>query len=132
MVIKIRISPGELIDKITILEIKAASIKDKQKLKIIAEEQMLLNKEFEKVQKNFPAALGKIKALKKKLYIINKKLWDTENKLRLMESKKNFGKEFIEAARLVYLYNDSRSRIKNDFNRLLGSKLSEIKSYAKY
>ncbi len=132
MVIKIRISPGELIDKITILEIKAAVVKEKAKLKIIASEQKLLNKEFKKIQKNFPASLGKIKALKKKLHNVNKKLWDTEDKLRLMESKNKFGQEFIEAARLVYLYNDNRSKIKNDLNQLLGSKLSEIKSYAKY
>lgn len=132
MVIKISISPGELIDKITILEIKSASVKDKLKLKIIASEQKLLNKEFEKIKKNFPASLGKIKALKKKLYSINKKLWDTEDKLRLMESKKKFGKEFIEASRQVYLNNDKRSKLKNELNNLLGSKLAEIKSYAKY
>ena len=132
MVIKIRISPGELIDKITILEIKAAAVKDKAKLKIIASEQKLLTKEFEKIQKNFPSSLEKIKSLKKKLYSINKKLWDTEDKLRHMESKKKFGKEFTEAARQVYMYNDNRSKIKNNLNRLLGSKISEIKFYAKY
>ncbi len=132
MVIKIRISPGELIDKITILEIKAASVKDKSKQKIIASEQKLLIKEFKKIQKNFPLSLVKVNSLKKKLYSINKKLWDTEDKLRLMESKKKFGKEFIEAARQVYLNNDNRSKIKNDLNNLLGSKLTEIKSYAKY
>ena len=132
MDIQIPISPGELADKITILEIKAKLIKDKEKRKSINSELKLLNKEFDKIKKSFPKISGKINARKKKLYDINKKLWNIEDKLRLMESKKEFNDKFIKAARMVYKYNDSRSGIKNEINGLLGSKISEVKSYAKY
>lgn len=132
MIIKIPISPGELIDKITILEIKTEFIKDNAKLEVINNELYQLNKEFEKILDDFPKLEKKINALKKDLYIINHKLWYTENKLRFFESKKDFQSKFIEEARMVYKHNDKRAKLKNNVNKLLGSKISEIKSYSKY
>lgn len=76
--------------------------------------------------------MKKIDFIKKELSKVNRKLWDTENKLRNLESKKEFHDEFINAARMVYKYNDKRAKLKNEINKLLGSKISEIKSYTKY
>jgi Family of unknown function (DUF6165) len=132
MIIKVPISAGELIDKITILEIKKKFIKEKSGLNKVQSELKLLNKELEKIIKNFPVPVKKIKSFKKNLYTINRKLWDTENRIRTFESKKEFGGEFVGAARQVYLLNDKRSKIKNLINKLLGSKISEVKAYSKY
>ena len=132
MVIKIPISPGELIDKITILELKTEFITDEATLDVINSELEHLNKEFENILDDFPKLSKKINSFKKELYNINKKLWDTENKLRLHESKKEFHDDFIESARMVYKHNDKRAKLKREVNELLGSKISEIKSYLKY
>jgi len=132
MIIKIPISPGELIDKITILQIKTEFITDGVKLNVINDELSHLNSEFDKIKDDFPKLLKKINTFKKELYKVNRNLWDTENKLRLFESKKEFLDEFIEAARMVYKYNDKRAKLKNEVNELLGSKISEVKSYSKY
>lgn len=132
MVIKIPISPGELIDKITILEIKTEFITDEAKLEVINSELEHLNLEFEKIHYDYRNLSKKINSFKKELYNINKKLWDTENKLRLHESKKEFHDDFIESARMVYKHNDKRAKLKREVNELLGSKISEIKSYLKY
>jgi predicted nucleic acid-binding Zn-ribbon protein len=132
MVIKIPISPGELIDKITILEIKTGFITDEIKLSVINNELSHLNIEFDKISNDFPKLWKKINTFKKELYNVNRNLWDTENNLRLFESKKEFLDDFIEAARMVYKYNDKRAKLKNEVNELLGSKISEVKSYSKY
>lgn len=132
MIVKIQISAGELVDKITILQLKTEFISDETKLEIINNELKQLYKEFEKIQGDFPKLLKKINTFKKELYKINHKLWHTENTLRLFESKKEFHDEFIEAARMVYKYNDKRAKLKNEVNELLGSKISEVKSYSKY
>jgi predicted nucleic acid-binding Zn-ribbon protein len=130
--IKIQISAGELIDKITILELKTEYIKDKDKLGIINKELKLLNRELDYLYYDFPKLKRKLKSHKSELYKINNKLWETENKLRVFESYKDFKDDFIEAARKVYIYNDKRSKIKNKINELLGSKLNEVKDYTKY
>jgi len=130
--IKIPISAGELIDKLTILELKTEHIKDKDKLVIINKELKLLNREYDYLLYDFPKLKRKLNSLKTELYKINNKLWDTENKLRVFESHKEFKEEFIEAAREVYICNDNRSKIKNKINELLGSKISEVKDYSKY
>ena len=130
--IKIQISAGELIDKITILELKTEYIKDKAKLGSINKELKLLKREFDYLLYDFPRLKRKLNSLKSELRKINNKLWDTENKLRVFESHKEFKEEFIEAARKVYIYNDKRSKIKSKINELLGSKLSEVKDYTKY
>ena len=132
MIIKIPISAGELIDKITILEIKADMIDDEHKLGIIKKELSLLRKEFDRIEHDFPNLTKKINSFMEDLYSINRKLWNVENKLRSMESHREFESEFIEAARKVYKLNDKRAKVKAKINKLFGSPISEIKSYTKY
>jgi len=119
------ISAGELIDKITILEIKKAKINDNEKLKDIEKELSSLNATF---KKSIPDP-SKIKILIDKLKSINFKLWDIENGKRLAEKNNDFGEKFIELARSVYKSNDERSKIKLEINNILGSSIKEIKSY---
>ena len=121
-------SSGELIDKITILKIKKKKISNKTKLKNINNELNLLNDIYKK-------SFGKGKKIilyEEQLLNINKKLWVIEDKIRFEESKKNFGKEFVDLARQVYLNNDERSKIKKKINKLPGSHIVEEKSYKSY
>ena len=122
------ISTGELIDKISILKIKKKKIKNKSKLKNIINELLLLNKIL---NKNFKKN-NKILIYEKKLTQINKKLWDIEDKIRNLEAKKIFNKQFINLARSVYITNDKRSEIKRKINQLTGSNIKEEKSYKSY
>jgi predicted nuclease with TOPRIM domain len=119
------ISAGELIDKITILEIKKTKIKDSAKLKDVEKELSLLNDIFKKSISDH----SKIKILIDKLKSINLKLWDIEKGIRLAEKNNDFGEKFIELARSVYKNNDERSKIKLEINNILGSNIKEIKSY---
>ena len=119
------ISAGELIDKITILEIKKTKIKDSAKLKDVEKELSLLNDIFKKSISDH----SKIKTLIDKLKSINLKLWDIEKGIRLAEKNNDFGEKFIELARSVYKNNDERSKIKSEINNILGSNIKEIKSY---
>lgn len=130
--IKVPISIGELIDKITILEIKELRIKHKEKLKSIKIELALLNKVFSKIKDIHTRDLKKIISLKTGLFEINLRLWRIEDKIRLLESNKDFGKKFVNLARSIYLMNDKRSMIKNKLNILTESELTEIKYYSKY
>ena len=122
------ISAGELLDKISILEIKLEKIKDKNNLEEI-------NKEY-KILKNAQNSNIEITDKIKKLFIeikeINTKLWDIEDKLRICEKNKEFGKNFTTLARGVYLNNDKRSKIKLEINKILGSNIREIKQYVSY
>ena len=121
-------SSGELIDKITILKIKKKKISNKTKLKKKKNELNLLNDIYKK-------SFGKGKKIilyEEQLLNINKKLWVIEDKIRFEESKKNFGKEFVDLARQVYLNNDERSKIKKKINKLTGSHIVEEKSYKSY
>ena len=119
------ISAGELIDKITILEIKQEKIKDASKLQSIKTEltslQQTLNEHI--------TLDDEIKKLSKELKQINLKLWDIEDGKRNCEKEKNFGEKFIELARNVYLFNDQRAKIKLQINNHLGSNIQEVKSY---
>ena len=124
----IPISPGELIDKITILEIKRESIVDKEKLSNINLEYMVLLETLE----NKIIASNEIDSLRIKLKTINKKLWDIEDQLRDLERSKTFNEDFIKLARSVYFTNDERSEIKKSINKLLNSEIVEEKSYSKY
>ena len=124
----IPISPGELIDKITILEIKRESIVDKEKLSNINLEYMLLLETLE----NKIIASNEIESLRIKLKTINKKLCDIEYQLRDLERSKTFNEDFIKLARSVYFTNDERSEIKKSINKLLNSEIVEEKSYSKY
>jgi predicted nucleic acid-binding Zn-ribbon protein len=127
--IKIPVSAGELIDKITILEIKKKFITNKNKLRTIDGELKLLNKEFNKLSGTNRKLADKISSLKKQLYDINFKLWKTENDMRIFEAENNFEGEFVQSARNVYMLNDKRAKIKANINRLAGSKIKEIKQY---
>ena len=126
--ITIPVSSGELIDKISILKIKRKKIINKSKLQNINHELSLLNK----IYKNNFKKNKKILLYEKKLIKINKKLWDVEDKIRLLESKKNFNQKIINLARAVYINNDERSEIKKKINKLTGSHLIEEKSYKSY
>ena len=118
------ISAGELIDKITILEIKKININDKSKLEDIKKELMSLNETFEK----FIPDINQIKLLIDKLKSINLKLWDIENNKREAEKNNDFGEKFIQLARNVYKINDERAKVKLEINNVLGSNIKEVKS----
>ena len=128
MTIQIDISPGELIDKITILAIKLERIGDPAKLKNVRTEHDLLSAAS---IRDIPAspAMDKLAA---ELKAVNEKLWDIEDDIRQHEREKKFDGRFIELARAVYHTNDRRSQIKREINDLLGSAITEEKSYAKY
>ena len=122
------ISAGELLDKMSILEIKLEKIANK-------DSQEKLKKEYKILKDNQNSIIkmeGKINDLFKLLKNINLKLWDIEDNLRICEKNKNFGKEFTDLARKVYLNNDKRSKIKSDINKALDSNIVEIKQYASY
>ena len=119
------ISAGELIDKITILEIKNIKINDSEKLKNVEKELSSLN---DILEKTIPE-LSKIQMLIEKLKSINLKLWDIENGKRLSERKNDFGEKFIELSRSVYKNNDERAKIKLEINNILGSNIKEVKSH---
>jgi len=122
------VSPAELIDKITILEIKRQLIKDSTKLKNIDLEYKLLLD----VLINNVSGSEELDLLRSQLKEVNMKLWDIEDKIRDLEKNKVFDKKFIELARLVYFTNDKRSEIKKDINKLLNSEIVEEKSYSDY
>ena len=122
------ISSGELLDKISILEIKLKKIKDKENLKEINKEYAIL-----KQSQNLNIKLtNELKDLFDKLKKVNLNLWNIEDKLRICEKNKDFGEKFIELARGVYFNNDNRSKIKSEINKLLGSNIKEIKQYSNY
>ena len=119
------ISAGELIDKMTILEIKKAKINDIKKLKDIEKELSSLRITFKKFIPNS----SKIRPLINNLKSINLKLWNIENKKRLAEKNNQFDEKFIELARNVYKNNDERAKIKLKINNILGSNIKEAKSH---
>ena len=126
--IQSEISSGELLDKISILEIKLKKIKDKENLKEINKEYAIL-----KQSQNLNIKLtNELKDLFDELKKVNLNLWDIEDKLRICEKNKDFGEKFIELARGVYFNNDSRSKIKSEINKLSGSNIKEIKQYSDY
>lgn len=123
------VSPGELIDKITILEIKQERIKDVDKVKNVNLELELLESLWNGSVYQSSALVVKKRA---ELKFINEKLWAIEDDLRLKESKAEFDRDFIELARSVYLTNDRRASVKREINLEVGSKLIEEKSYQDY
>jgi|TARA_B100000780_G_C21102785_1_gene445121 translation initiation factor 2B subunit (eIF-2B alpha/beta/delta family) len=124
-IILAEISAGELIDKITILEIKKEKIKNDEKLKDVEKELSSLNNTL---IKSIPESF-KIRSLIDKLKNINLKLWDIENGKRLSEKNNDFGDNFIALARNVYKENDERSKIKLEINNILRSNIKEVKSH---
>ena len=122
------ISIGELLDKISIWEIKKEKINNKEDLKEV-------NKEYEILKdiQNLSIKLeGKIEELFISIKNTNLSLWDVEDKLRIHEKKKDFGNNFIKLAREVYFHNDKRSKIKSEINKISGSNIREIKQYVDY
>ena len=119
------ISAGELIDKITILEIKKEKISNKEKLIEVDKELVSLNKTLKK----FISDENKILSFKNDLKNINLKLWDIEDGKRSAEKNNQFDEKFIQLARNVYKFNDERAKIKLAINNALGSNIKEVKSY---
>ena len=122
------ISAGELLDKISILEIKLNKIKDHVLLNEVKKEYEILN---ETKKKNISFS-EKIDVLYKNLKETNKKLWEIENKIRLCEKNSDFKEKFIQISRDIYFANDRRSKIKLEINKILGSNIKEVKQYAEY
>lgn len=130
MLIEAPISLGELIDKITILEIKAVNISDATKLKNVTHELTILEA---KVQNLLDAeGITRLAPLKQALKDINQELWVIEDDIRDCEYVKDFSDKFIQLARAVYVTNDKRATVKKDINLAFGSELIEEKSYKDY
>jgi hypothetical protein len=126
--IAVPVSYGELIDKITILEIKAERIGDARKLANVRTELELLNSTWSAD----PLAATDISAERSKLKSVNEALWDIEDHIRVKEKAREFDMEFVELARAVYFRNDDRAAYKREINEKLGSTLVEEKSYENY
>ena len=126
--ISVPVSFGELIDKITILEIKAAQIRDAAKLANVRTELDALNRTWS----SNAASRTDISDARGRLKKVNEDLWDIEDRIRLKEKAQAFDAEFIELARSVYFRNDERAAVKREINQALGSRLVEEKSYQDY
>ena len=126
--ILVEVSVGELLDKLSILEIKKIRIKDPSKLYFINEEYDILKNQFEKNVK----IDNKLNNLFKELKDINNKLWDIENEKRLCEKNSDFGDVFIKTSRDIHFLNDKRGNIKLEINNHTGEKIKEIKEYTGY
>ena len=122
------ISAGELLDKISILEIKLHKIKNKNSYNQINKEYKILKK----VKYSNIKLTTKIRKLIKEIKKVNLNLWNIEDKIRIHEKNKDFKLKFIKLARSVYIYNDKRAKIKSDINKMLGSNIREIKQYVNY
>jgi hypothetical protein len=122
---KIEVSNGEIIDKLTIIQIKLERIKNEAKLKN-------LKKEFDELGSAVSSIMSMEDPLYQALYEVNCELWDIEDHIRDLEREKDFGDDFIQTARSVYFKNDKRSEIKREINIKTSSGLIEEKSYEKY
>ena len=128
MTIKVDVSAGEFLDKMTILEIKSERINDEKKLRNVHKELDLLRKIWAESALSRSNVSTQMEDLKR----ANESLWDIEDRVRLKEAAHTFDDEFVQLARSVYQVNDKRSVIKRELNRLLGSELMEEKSYPDY
>ena len=126
--ILVEVSVGELLDKISILEIKQEKIKDPDKLKFISNEHSILKDQLD----NNVNSDEKLKKLYQSLKEINTKLWVIEDDKRQCEKEKDFTEKFIKLSRDVHFLNDERAKIKLEINNLTGSKIKEIKEYTSY
>ena len=124
----VEVSTGELLDKISILEIKKEKIKDPNKLKFINDEHSILR---DQLNKNIKTD-DKIEKLFQSLKEINSKLWTIEDDKRQCEKEKDFGEKFVKLSRDVHFLNDDRAKIKLEINHYTGSKIKEIKEYTSY
>ena len=128
MKVNIPVSLGELLDKISILEIKKKKIQNESKLKNIKKELIGLRNVLNKLNID----LSQTDDLYKDLYDINLSLWEIEDSIRVLEKNKDFEKQFIDLARSVYITNDKRFEVKNEINKLFNSEYVEEKSYEDY
>ena len=126
--ILVEVSVGELLDKISILEIKKEKIKNQEKLKFITDEYNILKAELNKNIK----IDEKLSSLFNSIRDINSKLWIIEDEKRMCEKKSDFGEKFVKLSRDIHLLNDKRANIKLDINNHTGSKIKEIKEYTSY
>ena len=126
--IHIEVSAGELLDKISILEIKLEKVQNQEGQKEIKKEYSILKE----VQNSNIKITDELKKLFDELKNVNSALWDIENKIRICEKNRDYGDVFIKLARGVYLSNDKRSKIKSKINTILGSNIKEVKEYANY
>ena len=126
--ILVEISVGELLDKISILEIKKDKIKDANNLKFINEEYVILKNQFEKNVK----IDEKLNKLFESLKEINSKLWIIEDEKRLCEKNSDFGEKFIKVSRDIHFFNDNRAKIKLEINNHTNSNIKEVKQYTNY
>ena len=124
----VEVSIGELLDKITILEIKLEKIKDPEKLKFINNEHSILKTQLEKNVKTDDSLSKLYQSLKE----VNAKLWVIEDDKRECEKNKDFGEKFIKLSRDIHFLNDDRAKIKLDINNYTGSVIKEIKEYTSY
>ena len=124
----VEVSIGELLDKISILEIKKEKIKDTEKLRFISNEHSILKDQLEKNVKTD----DKLNYLYESLKVINSKLWVIEDDKRQCEKEKDFGEKFIKLSRDVHFLNDDRAKIKLEINNHTGSVIKEIKEYTSY
>jgi hypothetical protein len=125
--VSVPVSIGEMIDKLSILQVKKTKISDETKLEFV-------NKEFEILYNLSSVYLNsvEIESLYHQLVEINSALWDVEDNLRIIEKQKRFEGEFISLARKVYFTNDERFRLKNEINLITSSEIREVKDYVKY
>ena len=126
--ILVEVSVGELLDKISILEIKSEKIKDPEKLNYIKDEYKILKDQLNTNIKDY----SEIESLYNSLKEINSKLWVIEDDKRLCENNSEFGEKFIKLSRDVHFLNDERAKLKLEINNKTGSKIKEIKEYTKY
>jgi len=125
--VSVPVSVGELIDKLSILQVKKIKITNPEKLKYVSEEFDLLHN-----QSKIYFQVDEVRSLYDSLTEVNSNLWDVEDKLRVFESEKKFNEEFIELARKVYYTNDERFRLKNEINSITSSEIREVKDYKPY
>ena len=130
MTVSITVSYGELLDKISILEIKSERIQDVSKLHNVRQELTLLSAAWAAVAA--PQNPSELAGIRRELTKVNGQLWEIEDALRAREHAQNFDAEFIQLARRVYITNDRRAALKRDIDTLLGSAFSEEKSYRPY
>lgn len=125
--VSIPVSIGEMIDKLSILQVKKTKITDESKLEFV-------NKEFEILYNLSSVYLNdiEIESIYHQLVEVNSSLWDVEDRLRVIEKEKRFEGEFISLARKVYFTNDDRFRLKNEINLITSSEIREVKDYVKY
>lgn len=125
--VSVPVSVGEMIDKLSILQVKKNNVKDENKL-------VFINKEFELLYNFSSEYLSNLEteSIYHRLVEVNSNLWEVEDKLRIMEKEQRFDEEFISLARKVYFTNDERFSLKNEINLITDSEIREIKDYVKY